>query len=1388
MGLKLAPPVRQITLSKFGGLFTESDARDLPAGAAAECWDVDFLIAGVGIRPGLSKAISSYSPTVGSSSNWLYLASANLPGDLQQTLAQNSAGSLYYENLTAEGTMTGFYSGIINNARAVGANIGEREYICLSDLNFGSDQPRQWDGTNLDRISQVGPGAGPSVPSVAGSTYTISSISQPYSVHGIDSISWGSSINLYSATPVGTNLYFLGSVVDSTFHNGIYVGDYVYVTGAGNLEGLNPNGTYQVVSVGDFSDVDGDYKYIQVTAAQANSDFARGTAGGTLQKTTAVVQLSNPIPQQDAAVGSTITIAGTSVQQWNDTWTIQDTPTEGQLSISSTSLASNVATFDYGVTSGNAPGWQASHIYNLGAQIVDGNGTGHVWAVTTPGTSGGSEPTFPATPSGPVTDGGVTWTYQSGAKLDVTVFNTSNGNGIFNVQGAQILSATSTTFTIALTASNVTSAAENGAAVSGSGSVLIIDPGSVTAGSGNPGQDPIYGSSTGGEVLPVSSDLAAGQRYAILMFKTRSGYLTPASPPVEFYTTGSTTSLTFTNLAIGPPNVIARVIAITAANAGIGGPYYYIPDDVTVAASSATLGATQTINKTVVEDNTSVSSPAINLTDAVLLNSVDVTASGNNRLKVRELGECAKCVEFQDRVFYIGERVKVDNLKNPTFDGGVVGSSPFTQDVSGYNSVTLNVAAGTGLFIRLSSNGSMSVSDTGGNTITSIATVSTAAGYMQLYYVASVAASVSDTFTVTGGLNPYIEVFQLPQSILAVGTPVTHTIYPTSSSFDFTLGPISPAYSYTLTIATMAEAFSGTAASLTPIPGFTAASDRTYYIQSSGGGSYSARFSGTTNGDSSIEAALFAFSLSSSSTQQLPAGWTVDSTIRPYVKIVDSPIVNTALQINNSSGAVLSGSLYQAAYQTPFETPIIQPNTAYSVRVTAEAVGSTIASGNLILELYSASTGSWSYTLPLTSLTTSIQEFTGAFSNPLWTAVPSDLLFRVRWDTVPNGAAVLVDRIEIFPTLTPYYERQAAVSYAADYESIDSVTGIVDVSEYTSERIRNVNNFVENELYLATLRHTFAPSPTDSEPSGWQLREVSDQSGCSGPLSEDSGSEYRVRADRKGVWVYDGGNHIKISQEIQQIWDSIYKPSLSTIWVKNDIGQQRFFVGVPLPTPNQWLPNAPTNATPATPNVILMCSYLGAPDGREIAAGMPVHVSMFTGSLLWRDMDRKWTIWQIPSPFGEWIGRADGSEQFWLGGTATGQIYQLDPTVYTDDGAVIDETYMPYDFSDNKDEETLQLGSVRKLYDYASVLIEGAGSFNVTMYPETPATPYYDTQPNFTLATPALDDTNIPLNETGNRLFIKFHVDGVAGSYFNLRRIVMGCQPDPRIQIRGWNV
>lgn len=1182
-------PKRSMQLTKFGGLYTEADHRDIPEGASPLNYDVDFKIAGIDIRPGTSLAVEIFSQPAPQLFQWI--SSSILPNGLNHTIAQDSSGSLWAENIQGLSIMTRIYQGILNSARATSETINNREFICLSDFTAGSDQPRQWDGQHLDRISQVGPGAGPSVPAISIPIYTISSITEIYPAHSIDTVIWGALLNDVNAPPPSTDLYFMGVAGDGNFTLGLEIGDYVYVSNVPNMEGQNPNGTYQVVSIGYFSDQNGVHQYFGVTSSAPVGDFIRGSSGGTYQKTPALVQLSNPIPQQSAVVGLNIVISGSSVQGWNSTWPIADTPTEGQLSISSTSLTSNVASYEYTVTSGEAPGWQPVHNYPAAAQIV--SPAGDTWQITTPGTSGGTIPAFSGSTQ---TDGTAVWTKMPGVTVPVTVFNTSNGNGIFNVQNARITSASSNSFTVAITSSNIVSAGEEGLAVSGTGKSLIIDPGATTLSSGSPGVSPIFGNATGGNVIPSSTQVAPGQRYCVCMFLTRNGYITPASPPVSFYTLAESATATFNDLPVGPPNVIARIVAITAANSGVGGPYFWIPEDVVLTASVGSLGATQTVNKTVVYDNTSTTLGPITLSDTVLLQSENISQVGNNLQQQRELGECVKVVQYAGRAFYIGERVKNDQFVNLTFDGGSV------------------------------------------------------------------------------------------------------------------------------------------------------------------------------NG--------------------LPAGWTVQPGVSPYVHLVESPVFGQSLEISNTSGGVLNPSaalssisaLYQGAFETAIQTPIIQPNTAYSARITAECP-SGAAGGALVVELYSPSLGkNWAFSLPLDTLPKTLQEFIGPFQNPFWQPVPSDLILRIYPLGMPNGASMLVDRIEVFPTLQPVYSTQVSVSYAENSEAIDAITGAIDTSEYTSEVETNHFRFLDS-YYITTNTKHFSPAQTDKEPSEWELKEISNEVGCLGPLASDAGEEYILVADRNGVYIFDGGSHVKISQEIQSLWNLLYGPSMKSVWIRNDIKKQRILVGVPMPTPNEWLPKAPVNRTPQSPNVILMCSYLTLPNGRAIAEAMPVHVSMFTGSLLWRDTARKWTIWQIPAAIGAGIQRFNGDVETWLG--QHGTISLLDEDVDTDNGSAIPETYATYGFDDDRNDQQFQLGAVRKKYPFCTAIIEGKGKFVLTAMAETINTPYPATLPAFKLYDPALNDQNFPLNVSGNRMFLQFSVDGTPGSRFSLSRVVTTAIPHPRIGVSG---
>ena len=141
-------------LDLFGGLVTDMPAADLPQGVSPDCQDVAFLQGAVKTRPGL---VSVYSPIAGNPTV-NYLKTYTQPNLAQTLLALDSAGTLWGE--TAPGVLSQVATGLPANAAASSASLFSREYIGLHDGQFGVDPPWQYDGTNFDRVSQVGPGAG----------------------------------------------------------------------------------------------------------------------------------------------------------------------------------------------------------------------------------------------------------------------------------------------------------------------------------------------------------------------------------------------------------------------------------------------------------------------------------------------------------------------------------------------------------------------------------------------------------------------------------------------------------------------------------------------------------------------------------------------------------------------------------------------------------------------------------------------------------------------------------------------------------------------------------------------------------------------------------------------------------------------------------------------------------------------------------------------------------------------------------------------------------------------------------------------------------------------------------------------------------------------------
>jgi hypothetical protein len=142
-------------LDIFGGLVTDMAPADLPSGVSPDCADVAFVPGAVKTRPGL---VSMYTPIAGNPTV-NYLKTFIQPNLIETLLALDSGGTLWGE--LTPGTLTQIAAGIVAGARADSTTLFGREYTAFSDGKFGTDLPRQFDGTYFDRVSQCGPGAGP---------------------------------------------------------------------------------------------------------------------------------------------------------------------------------------------------------------------------------------------------------------------------------------------------------------------------------------------------------------------------------------------------------------------------------------------------------------------------------------------------------------------------------------------------------------------------------------------------------------------------------------------------------------------------------------------------------------------------------------------------------------------------------------------------------------------------------------------------------------------------------------------------------------------------------------------------------------------------------------------------------------------------------------------------------------------------------------------------------------------------------------------------------------------------------------------------------------------------------------------------------------------------
>lgn len=511
-----------------------------------------------------------------------------------------------------------------------------------------------------------------------------------------------------------------------------------------------------------------------------------------------------------------------------------------------------------------------------------------------------------------------------------------------------------------------------------------------------------------------------------------------------------------------------------------------------------------------------------------------------------------------------------------------------------------------------------------------------------------------------------------------------------------------------------------------------------------------------------------------------PLGWTPDAAYAAGGTDEENFVAwGAAYSIVGNGSTATRGLMTQGAVQDSLGAPLIQANTDYTVRARC-ARNTTLVQGTLHVHLYSASAGISTPGLQLTAsqLSTNYVEYSAELTAPLAT-IPSDLVLRVYSDGTPNqNGQFYVDCIEIFPTSQAANASLVRASRVEDPESYDGIDGMLSVAENNGQAIRSAFELRER-LYFVK-EHSLYVTQDDgtNEPALWTISEVSRCVGTPSVRGVGFGEDWVVIAHRTGLYLFSGGEPVKISQEIQPTWNQINWDCGQTIWVAVDTTERRIFVGAPF-------------GSATTPNSVLMLDYHDLDSASAIESSPAVNIT-YTGRKAATDNARKWSPWSIGANCCALVERQDGTAAAVFGsgnpgaggGGPTGKIYQLSDTQYSDDGTAIASYYTTHYFPERTAESSLGVGAHRKLFTYLTMYVEGAGNLGLTSFVDSPSAA--QAQQTLGLSSPGLEDLELPINVLGER--VAFQVStSQAGAWFRLQRFTPSLKTDPWAPVRGMN-
>ena len=428
---------------------------------------------------------------------------------------------------------------------------------------------------------------------------------------------------------------------------------------------------------------------------------------------------------------------------------------------------------------------------------------------------------------------------------------------------------------------------------------------------------------------------------------------------------------------------------------------------------------------------------------------------------------------------------------------------------------------------------------------------------------------------------------------------------------------------------------------------------------------------------------------------------------------------------------------------------LIDVNTKYHARVRVKGSTDLNLNTNAQLRLGFIGTGVDVSAIVADQTTSSVLYQTYDVAIPqISGAIPSDLNLRLFVTAgSSNVGYFLVDDVEIYRDDTPHNLSLVRASRVSDPEAFDGVDGLMQIAPDNGQAIRAA--FVlRGFLYFAKERSLYVTADDGAnEPSKWSVREVSNRIGCVSIQGLASGEDWVVMAARDGLYLFAGGEPVKLSQEIQPTWDGINWNFSETIQVRVDTEKKRIYILAPFGASTQ-------------PDRVLVLDYTEG-----------------FGNPLGGKGGRAWCPWFIPANSIGLIERSTGTARVFFGSNAAGKIYELLTSQLSDDGAAINSYYQTAYLSSSR-----SIG--RQLFGYLTGLVKGVGSLQVTAY--RPGGVNSVSLAAWTLTDPETKDLERLLNLKDERRSFRTGTNA-AGSWFSLRKLVAWARPDPWAVVRGRN-